>query len=246
MRIELTPGYILHRRNYRDTSCLLDIWTRDYGRLTVVAKGMRGSQRRFQAAQAFQPLLFSWTGRGEMGTLTAAEPHSPGMRLTGLFSISGFYLNELISFLVHQHDPNPPLFLDYASAVQALAALSQRDENEVNFIEEQIILRVFEKRLLDALGYGINFEISQDTGEPISARAWYEYVVDGGFKVAGPMSNSTFLGENLLSYAQESFEKMDVLKDAKRLMRLTIDHHLGGKTLKSRELRIAMMREKAK
>ena len=179
-----------------------------------------------------------------MGSLSALEVDMPSLQLQGVLAISGLYLNELLTLLVHKHDPNPELFADYENALKVLSALSQSsDENDL-LTEEQVVLRIFEKRLLEALGYGINFDIEINTGREILSEAWYRYDVENGFHLSGPEANHTFLGGNLLSYGRETFDDMNVLKDAKRIMRTALNYHLGGKELKSRELRIAMVREK--
>ena len=243
-RVELEPGYILHRREYRDTSFLLDIWTEQYGRVPLVGRGMRGPKSRFQAAQPFQRFLISWSGRGELGNLSALEPDSPGLRFSGPLAMSGFYINELLTLFVHKHDPNPMLFTHYENALKALASQSAGCQESDTLIKEQIILRIFEKRLLEAIGYGIQFDTEIDSGDEILEDAWYQYDAGHGFRLVNSATRNAFHGKNLLSYGCEALDSTSVLSDAKRLMRTVLDYYLGGKVIKSRALRIAMEREK--
>lgn len=241
-RVDLEPAYVLHRREYRDTSFLVDAWTLNYGKVALVARGARGSTRRFPSLQPFQRFLMSWSGRGELATLKSCETDGLAYQLTGPLAISGFYLNELLAYLLHKYDPNPHLFELYEQALIKLAYLKP-SELDTSY-EEQRILRIFEKRLLECLGYGIHFEHDIEAGEEIVATQWYYYDVENGFHIADKQAKNAFLGENLLSYGREELNNQGVLKDAKRLMRMTLDYHLDGKQLKSRELRLAMELEK--
>src|SRR5215472_7839578 len=138
-RIQLAPGYILHHRPYRDTSRILEVLTRDHGRLTLFARGVRGPKAKLASVlQAFEPLLISWSGRGDAAQLTGAESANPGAPLPPACLMSAFYLNELLLKLTTRHDPLAGLFENYHATLQALRLgepLAPR-------------LRIFEKRLL--------------------------------------------------------------------------------------------------
>ncbi len=110
VQVMLEPAYVLHHRPYRDSSLILDVLSAAYGRVALVARGARRPKSRLHGVlQPFQPLLASWSLRGEMGTLTAAEARAGG-GLRGRALISGFYVNELLLRLLHRHDPHPQLF----------------------------------------------------------------------------------------------------------------------------------------
>ena len=83
-RIELSPLYVLHHRPWRDTSRMLDVFSREHGRLTLFARGVRGPRSTVASLlQPFRLLLVSWTGSGDAGQLTqveAASGHEPGCR----------------------------------------------------------------------------------------------------------------------------------------------------------------------
>ena len=110
-RIALEPAFVLHHREYRDTSRILDVFTAKHGRLTLFARGARGPKSKLASLlMPFRPLLVSWSGRGDAAQLTAAEPDGEALTLPPRQVLSGFYLNELIINLTTRHDPQPQLF----------------------------------------------------------------------------------------------------------------------------------------
>ncbi len=148
-RITLAPAYILHHRPYRDTSRILDVITRDHGRLTLFARGVRGPKAKLASVlQPFQLLLLSWSGRGEAAQLTGAELADSHPPLPAASLMGSFYLNELLMKLTTRHDPQPSLFDDYHGTVAALR----------EGLRLEPALRIFEKRLLEALGYGLDLQ----------------------------------------------------------------------------------------
>ena len=171
-RVALAQAYVLHHRPYRDTSRILEVWTRDYGRLSVFARGVRGGHSRLAPVlQPFAPLLLSWAGRGEAPTLSGAEPGGSPQPLPPGRAMSGFYLNELVLKLTTRHDPMPALFDDYHAAIECLKSAAAVEPG----------LRVFEKRLLDALGYGVNLLEESAGGRPVEAGSYYHFKPTLGF-----------------------------------------------------------------
>ncbi len=226
-RVQLTPGYVLHQRPFRDTSLIVEVFARDFGRMTVFARAARGPRSRFVALQPFQALLLSWSGRGEAPQLTGAEsadalqPLLPPSRL-----MSGFYLNELLLTLTTRHDPHPELFDHYASTLQQLAAAAAADP----------VLRRFEARLLDYVGYGLNLAAEADTGRPVRAEARYLFRPGvHGFVLATPDAEGAIAGHVLqaLAAAEPLCNEAD-LRQARVLMRAAIDHCLEGRPLRTR------------
>lgn len=228
-RIQLTPGFVLHQRPYRDTSALVEIFSRDYGRLGLVARGIRSPKSKWRGdLQPFTPLLLSWQIRGELGTLTDVECSRHAGQLSGPVLYSAYYLNELLLRLLERHDPHPVLFEDYAAA---LAALHDQAALET-------VLRRFEKHLLDELGYGLVLEHEVETGSEVVPELNYDYHLESGpvtvtVETAGGF---VFPGKSLLAIATEDFNDPDVLQDAKRLMRAALRLYLGDKPLRTREL----------
>jgi DNA repair protein RecO (recombination protein O) len=232
-RVELTPGYLLHHRPWRDSSRILEVFTREYGRLTLFARAVRGPAARLAPVlQAFQPLLLSWSGRGEAPMLTGAErarhvPPLPGERL-----LAAFYLNELLLKLTTRHDALPELF-DHYDAV--LAALRGDPALEP-------ALRVFEKRLLEVLGYGLNLAAEARTGAPLEAAAYYRFQPGLGFVAAARGGVGTLAGESLLKLARESLSGARELDDARRVLQAALGACLEGRPLATRAVARAMHR----
>lgn len=235
-RIELHPSYILHTRPYRDTSLLVDILTRDYGKLCLVAKGVRGAkkaanQQRY-LLQAFQPILLSWQGKSSLKTLIDIEPSQETVRhsLSGDKLYSAMYINELLAYLLPQDDPTETIYPYYQ---HLLSQLSHTDSSL------EPCLRHFEYHLLDALGYGINFCDDADSGESVEANKTYYFVQNHGFVLASHHPDIRavgFLGQTLLDIAASDFSKEDARQAAKHISRMALQSHLRGRELKSREL----------
>ncbi len=233
---QLQSAYILHQRAYRDTSLLLEVFTREHGRVGLVARGARAPRSRIRGLlQPFQPLLLSWSGRGELGTLAGVEPafDNDGSvpRLSGTSLYSGFYLNELLMRLLQRHDPHPELFVAYGEALRTLPETLQRS------------LRLFEKQLLESLGYGLLLDHEADSGAPVSASADYIYALESGpvRSHAGATSGLRVSGRSLLSLAADDLSDAQSLSDSKRLMRAALDLYLGGRELKTRGMFAAML-----
>jgi len=232
MRVQDQPAYVLHHRAFRDTSQTLDIITPDYGRLTLMSRGSRSIKSRLKSIlQPFRPLLIGWTGKGEMPTLTQVEAQiSKTFLLSGKSLPSAFYINELLIKLMHKHDVNESIFQLYASVLQLLA-----EQHEV-----EPILRLFEKKLLEALGFGLNLNIDTQTNEPILAEIEYAYYLEHGPVKLTLVNDENFLlklsGKSLLDLERNTLDSVQSLKDAKRLMRMVLNYYLEGKPIKSREL----------
>lgn len=236
-RIAFQEAYVLHRRPYRETSFLVDVITNQYGRLTLVAKGSRQGRSATQGlVQPFIPLLISWSGQGELVTMTDIEAHGEAKRLTGDSLFSGFYLNELLMLLLEQWDPHPALFRAYSHAIRMLSLTSMDDK-----LHDERTLRSFEKFLLEELGYGVLPGQDVSLIERLQPNLNYRFIPDHGWVQddvattsvhAGPV----FSGKSLLSIAREEWENEDVLREAKRLTRFILAPLLGARTLNSRRL----------
>lgn len=229
MRVELHPAYILHQRPYRESSVLLEVFSVVHGRVGLVARGARGKGARWRGLlEAFRPLLLAWSGRGELGNLTAAEPDGSAARLQQRTLLSGFYLNELLLRLLHRHDPHPELFAAYREALGSLAAGEA----------EEPALRIFEKRLLESLGYALVLGHAADEPQPIEADADYYYQPERGACRRAPAGQAALRvrGRTLQALAAERLIEPEILREAKQLMRFVLAAHLGGQPLASRAL----------
>ena len=227
-RVQQQPGYVLHHRPFRDTSQILDILTRDHGRIAVVARGSRGSRSRLAGLlRPFLPLRMSWVARTELGTLTGAEAAGPPVGLRGDALLSAYYLNELMLFFLHRDDPQPEIFSLYEDVIPRLA-----DPAEL-----AATLRNFELDLLGLLGYAVSLDREAGTDEAIVPDRYYDYRIEQGpvgvKRTEGPL---VFRGDMLLAIGARQFEDDEALRAANRLLRQVIAYHLGGKELQSRKV----------
>lgn len=233
-RFECQLAYVLHTRPYRETSFLSEFLTADYGRISVVAKGVRRPKSRGRGLlQPFIPLIISCIGRGPLLTLTDFDAVGVAPVLTGRRVVSAFYLNELLFRLIHHEDPNPDLFFCYKTALSELEKTT----------EIQIVLRLFEKSLLKILGYELQLVKEVETGLPIHLEKHYRFdptrgpvLVEADNLIIGVKSQDVFKGKSLLALAAGVLNDVAVLGDLKRLMRLALAPHLGSKPLESRKL----------
>jgi len=229
-RVQLEPAFILHRRAYRETSLLLEVLSRDFGRTGLIARGARTKRSGLYATlQPFRLLLLSWVSRGELGTLRDAENQGTHSPIAGAAVASGFYLNELLMRLLHRGDPHPGLFDRYLTALQALCD---------NAAGPEPVLRVFEKRLLQELGYGLVMDVEAIDGEPIDASSQYVYEVERGPVpyTGGAQEGVRVRGKTLLCFAAERLEDDATLREAKQLMRYVLRRYLGDRPVGSRVL----------
>jgi DNA repair protein RecO (recombination protein O) len=239
-RVQLQPAFVLHHRPYRDTSRILELFTRDHGRVAVFARGARGARKAaaslISTLQPFNRLLVSWSGRGEAGQLTGAEFDGAMSVLPPDRSVSGFYLNELLLKLFARHDSHPDVFDLYARTIDSLKHAT----------DALPALRIFEKRLLDALGYGLALERDVATGLEIDPQAAYHYRLEqGAMRVNGVAeTGAIYSGAMLLGLARENLADAAMCADARRLLRAALDRCLEGRELKSRQVMLALRKGK--
>ncbi|PVX39684.1 DNA replication and repair protein RecO [Pasteurella langaaensis DSM 22999] len=220
-------GFVLHRKAYSETSLLVDLFTEETGRLTVLAKGARAKRSAWKGVlQPFTPLLLRWTGKGSLKTLTKAEPAAIALPLQQTALFSGFYVNELLMRVIEPETPNATLFQDYLHCLTRLAV-----ENSV-----EPALRTFEFQLLQTLGYGVDFMHCAGSGQPVDQTMTYRYREEKGFIASLIKDNLTFYGKDLLAFEARDFQEPSVLQAAKRFTRIALKPYLGNKPLKSREL----------
>lgn len=228
MRVLLQPAFILHRRPYLNTSLLLETFSREQGRLGLVARGASAPRSRLKGLlQPFTPLLLSWTGAGELATLTGAEEAGRPVPLPPNRVLAGLYVNELLVRLLPRQDAQPGLFAAYETVLAELATADG----------EEPPLRRFEKKLLEELGYGLTLDREAASGVPIVAEERYRYVLDRGPLAASQSRTGVPIsGRGLLALRDGILADPAVLKEVKRLTRAALAEQLRGRTLKTREL----------
>jgi DNA repair protein RecO (recombination protein O) len=224
-RINLEPAFVLHHREYRDTSRILDVFSARHGRLTLFARGARGPKSKLASLlMPFRPLLLSWSGRGDAAQLTGAEGHGDALALPPGKVLSAFYLNELIISLTTRHDPQPQLFEDYARTLRRLGIEAQPEP----------ALRVFEKRLLESIGYGLEIDVTPESH--------YQYRPSQGLYEVREDAPGAYAGRNLLALREESLDDAQTLDVARRVLRQALDHCLEGRELRTRTVARSMSR----
>jgi DNA repair protein RecO (recombination protein O) len=225
-RITLAPAYILHHRPYRDTSRILDVISRDHGRLSLFARGARGPKARLASVlQPFQLLLLSWSGRGEAAQLTGAEVADSNPPLPAASLMGSFYLNELLLKLTTRHDPQPSLFDDYHATVAALRGGMRLEP----------ALRIFEKRLLEALGYGLDLNA-------VEADEYYHFRPAQGLFPTVAHAAGAVSGHSLIRLANEELQSARDLDDARRVLQAALAECLEGRELTTRAVAKAVVR----
>ena len=224
------PAFVLHSYPFRETSVIVEAFTRDAGRVALVARGARRPKSALRGVlRAFQPLLLSWGGKGELRTLHKAEWHGAYTPLGGLSLICGFYLNELLLKFLARDDPHERLFAVYQETLNGLAAQG----------ESAATLRRFEKHLLGELGYGLILDRDAETGAPIAAEARYTYVVERGpvaRQVEEAANGVELSGQTLIDMQSDIYTTTATLQQSKALMRALINHYIGDRTLHTRQL----------
>lgn len=229
-RFDGQRAFLLHTYPYRETSLVAELYTRDNGRVAVIARGARRPRSALRGVLlAFQPLLLGWSGKSELKTLHKAEWQGGYTPLRGLSLICGFYLNELLLKLLPREDPHEKLYEAYASALSQLPDTA----------DHAAVLRRFERVLLQELGYGLVLEREVAGGGPIVAEARYCYVPERGPVPVREVDGKTgveLAGQTLIDMAANRYSDPQTVQQSKALMRALITHCLGPQTLHTRQL----------
>ncbi|HTC52699.1 MAG TPA: DNA repair protein RecO [Steroidobacteraceae bacterium] len=231
-RTLLAQGYILHALAYRDTSRILEVFTREQGRLSVFARGVRGPKARLASLlQPFQPLLISFSSQGDAAQLISAESGAQGAHgapslrcgLPPAALLSGFYLNELLLKLTTRHDPHAELFDSYQRTLQALASGAALEP----------ALRSFELHLLQEVGYGL--DLTQTVaGGAVSAQGYYHFRPADGLLATTGEHSGALRGSSLLNLAAGTLVEPGELAEARRVLSAALEHCLEGRPIVTR------------
>jgi len=228
-RIQDELSFVLHHYPFRETSLVLEVFSRQHGRVPLVARGARRPKSVLRGLlMSFQPLSLSWFGKHELRTLHSAEWQGGHPQLQGTALMCGFYLNELLLNLMARDDAHENLFDYYQQTLQRLA---QEEDHAFT-------LRCFEKHLLQELGYALQLETEADSSKPIVPMQTYRYILERGavMETADASQGMSIAGKTLLDMAADDYRDANSARQSKQLIRMLLDHYLAGKTLHTREL----------
>jgi len=245
-QVNAQPAFLLHRREYRESSLLIELFTAEYGRVDLVAKGVRSAKSEKKGLlQPFQPLLVWWRGRSDLKTLTSVESsgHFPLLKAKAL--ASGFYVNELIMKLTQRMDANLVLFKQYHDCLLTLSGLEPTREDYNSRL--QAGLRYFEMDLMQASGYGVSLSHTASGESAIDPDKRYLFYPEYG---AVAQSNSSLVADGILQISGQCLLALhhrqllsndfrlqkNLLKQAKLLNQMLLNRLLGGQVIHSREL----------
>jgi DNA repair protein RecO (recombination protein O) len=229
-RQEAQPAFVLHTYPYRETSLLVETFTRNFGRVPLIAKGAKRPRSALRGLLlAFQPLQLAWGGKSELRTLHKAEWQGGQMPLQGTAIICGFYLNELLLRLLHRNDPHEQLFVYYQETLAALS--TQKDYTP--------ILRRFEQRMLKELGYALTLDHDVVSGKPTNPNEDYCYEIERGPVILDenhPGHGLQLHGKTLLDMEEGNYSSAATRQQSKALMRYILNHYLDDQPLHTRQL----------
>lgn len=234
IRISGQPGFVLHSYPYKETSLLIDVFSRDYGRITLVAKGAKRPHSQLRnALQTFQPLSMNWSGKSEIRILSSAEWVGGMLPLEKSALLCGFYLNELLVKFLLRDEPYPILFDLYVSTLNQLA------HNE----PAPIVLRKFELGLLRVSG--LVGDITHCTATKKKVISDILYVIDpehGARPAQAKEKIPHVLGQTLLDMHDGEYLDQTTQMQSKMLMRFLLAHHLHGIPLNTRQILIDLQK----
>ncbi|MDP1607637.1 MAG: DNA repair protein RecO [Rhodocyclaceae bacterium] len=230
-RIDGAAAFLLHAYPFSETSLIIEVFTRDHGRLALLARGARRPRAALRGVLlAFQPLELGWFGNGEVKTLARAEWQGGVPFLQGNDLLLGYYLNELLLKLLAREDAHAALYDAYAAALLALSGGASHAE----------VLRRFEKALLAELGYGLTLDRDAEGGA-VQVAEEYRYQIERGAVLAvRGGAGLAVSGKTLLDMAADDYADPRTLMECKQLMRHLLGHYLNGQTLQTRRVFIEL------
>ncbi len=222
-RIWGEPAWVLHSRDFGESSQIAELLTYHHGRVNVMARGVK-RMRHSGRLDVLTPWIVGWSGRdGHLATLTSAELHGVPVRLEGVALWAGFHLNDLILRMTGHHDPIMAVYDRYTEAILAL---------QTEHVARVVCL--FERDLLTGLGYGLTLTEDADGRQPIEPGARYHFDPLSGPHRAHPAKGWSVTGESLLKLAEGRLDDRQSLDEARRLLASVYDAHLGPNTLRVR------------
>lgn len=232
-RVTGQPGFVLHSYPYKETSLIVDLFTRDHGRIGVVAKGAKRPMSKLRGVlQTFQPLSVSFSGKSELRTLIDAEWVGGMLPIEKTALLCGFYLNELLVKLLARDDPHPALFNHYVATLNELA----------HGEPPPIALRKFERALLKETGVAADLTRCTTTRAPVLPDGLYVVDPERGARAAAAVETWPVVsGKTLVDMEREDYADPQTKAQSKQLMRFLLAYHLGGAPLNTRQILIDLM-----
>ncbi|MSQ64323.1 MAG: DNA repair protein RecO [Betaproteobacteria bacterium] len=236
-RNEHEQGFVLHAYPYKETSLIVEAFTRRFGRVGLLARGARRPRSTMRGVLlAFHPLRMTWSASAELGTLISVEWGGGQPSLSGIGLMCGFYINELMLRLLPRDDPHEALFDAYGEALARLAAGAALARPDVG-AAQAAILRGFERRMLAELGYAPVLDRDASNGAQIEAAKHYAYEAERGpVETRRTDGDSVISGRTLLDMAADDYGSSRTREEARRLMRALIAERLGGQALHTRSV----------
>jgi DNA repair protein RecO (recombination protein O) len=228
VRVLAQPAFVLHSYPYKETSLVIDVFSRQYGRLALLAKGARRRYSQLRSVlQTFQPLTISWSGKSELQTLTATEWVGGMLPLEKNALLCGFYLNEITLKLLPREDPQPLLFDAYVATINKLAQGGTIP----------IVLRQFELNLLKAAGVMNDLSCCAYQREQVLPERWYVVDPTSGTRPARQNEEGAKVqGKTLIDMQNENYSDAATQLQSKLLMRALLAHHLQGAQIHTRQI----------
>lgn len=232
-RVGSQPAFVLHSYPYKETSLIVEVFSRDYGRVPLIAKGAKRPHSQLRGVlQTFQPLQLGWTGKSEVRTLMTAEWVGGLRPLERSALLCGFYLNELMVKLLARDDPHPVLFDHYVSALNQLA----HDEPAA------IVLRQFELVLLKETGVAASLATVVASGDAVEPDLLYVIDPERGPREAQASDMAPVVhGKTLLDMEAGDYTDATTQQQSKFLMRFLLSYHLNGAPLNTRQILIDLL-----
>ena len=235
VNLDNKEAFVLHYYNYRDNSLIVNFFISDYGKISAVARGVKNSRKnQFSLLQPFQKLNISLSGKSDLLTLKSVEQIQRCWQLSGKALYCAFYINELLLRLLPSHTDCHSIFELYQQILDLI--IQNSDEHRVHY---EVPLRIFELKLLEFLGYGLNISNEIHTGQSIDEHRIYYYLIHSGPSATIPEHNDYLIisGKTLIDLANNQFGRSDeTLHECKQLLKWALSEQLGEKPLKSREM----------
>jgi len=228
IRVERQAGWVIHRRPWRESSLLIEMFTPDHGRVGLVARGARATRSAWRGlAEPFRPLEVSWSRRGEMGTVSGLDQVGPACALNGRALFCGLYANELVLRLVGRDDPHPEVYRAYGQLLAGLAAAREA---------QSLLLRRFELALLTGMGVAPDLEYDAASGEPIRRDRLYHLRPEIGLVGVERAGRAVFRGAAIEALRRGETDDRETARAMRELMRILIDEQLDGRPIAARRL----------